>query len=75
MIELPESIGLISMRTLAWPMADLLASGVRLNLLSLEALAAAEHAKAALCLAADDDNAPLRAAAERRGVEVRSIGR
>ena len=72
-IELPESIGLMSLRSLGWPMADLIAKGVRLNLLSLEALAVAEHLDAAICLAAADDNAPLRAAAEARGVTVRMI--
>ena len=39
---LPETIGLVSLRELAWPMAQLLQDGVRLNLMSLEALAAAE---------------------------------
>ncbi len=37
-IELPPSIGLTSLRTLGWHMADLVASGSRLNLLSLEDL-------------------------------------
>jgi hypothetical protein len=72
-IELPESIGLISLRTLGWPMAELLASGVRLNLLSLEALATAESLGADLCLAASDTNPPLIEAANRRGVSVRII--
>jgi hypothetical protein len=40
-IELPDTIGLVSLRSLGWPMASLIADGVRLNLLSLEALAAA----------------------------------
>ena len=32
---LPDTIGLLSLRELAWPMALLLGDGVRLNLLSL----------------------------------------
>ncbi len=72
-IELPESIGLTSLRSLGWPMANLLSSGVRLNLLSLEALAAAEHLGGEICLAAVDHNPPLREAAKQRNVAVRLI--
>lgn len=71
--SLPEVVGLVSPRTLAWPMADLLESGFRLNLLSLEALAAAEHLGADICLADADENPPLLAAAVQRGVTVRLI--
>ena len=70
---LPDGIGLTSLRTLAWPMAQLLASGVRLNLMSLEALAAAQHLDAELCLAVADTNSPLLAAAELQGVPVRLL--
>jgi hypothetical protein len=56
---LPESIGLMSLRELAWPMTQLLQDGVRLNLMSLEALAAAEDQRAELCLAAADENPQL----------------
>ena len=63
---LPGTVGLISFRDLAWPMADLLRTGERLNLLSLEALAAAEHLDATICLATEDDNPPLLAAAASR---------
>jgi hypothetical protein len=71
--ELPETIGLVSLRELAWPMAALVAVGVRLNLLSLEALAAAEQLAAVLCLAASDRNPPLLDAARSRNLEVRMI--
>jgi hypothetical protein len=71
---LPDTVGLVSLRDLAWPMARLLADGVRLNLLSLEALAAAEQADAELCLAAADENVPLLAAARGRGTPVRVVG-
>lgn len=73
LVDLPDTIGLLSLRDLAWPMAGLLADGVRLNLLSLEALAAAEHAAAELCLGPADDNRPLRSAAEARGTVLRTV--
>lgn len=71
---LPAAIELVSLRTLAGPMAALIAEGTRLNLLSLEALAAARHLDATICLGADDVNAPLVAAAEQRGVPVEVVG-
>jgi hypothetical protein len=71
--SLPEAVTLVSMRELAWPMSLLFSAGVRLNLMSLEALAAAEHLDAHLCLATTDDNPPLRRAAETRGKAVRMI--
>ncbi|MGH9045461.1 MAG: hypothetical protein ACRDVP_11665 [Acidimicrobiales bacterium] len=70
---LPDTIGLLSLRDLAWPMARLLDDGVRLNLLSLEALAAAESRGAELCLAAADENPQLLAAARGRSVSTRRI--
>ena len=71
---LPETIGLISLRDLAWPMAQLLEEGVRLNLLSLEALAAADHHGAELCLAEADENPQLLDSAAARGTPARLIG-
>ncbi len=72
-IELPEEIGLVSLRTLGWPMSLLLANGSRLNLLSLEALAAAKALGAEICLGEADDNPPLRTEAIRLGVPVRIV--
>lgn len=77
-IALPEAVGLVSLRDLGWPMARLLDAGHRLNLLSLEALAAAEHlatrhAGVELCLAEADHNPPLLAAAAARRVPTRLI--
>lgn len=72
--SLPESVGLVSLRELAWPMARLLDGGVRLNLMSLEALASAEHLGAEICLAAVDENPQLIDAAAERGVNARLIG-
>ncbi len=70
---LPPEVDLISLRDLAWPMAQILADGERLNLLSLEALAAAEHLGAEMWLGVDDQNPPLIDAAARRGVTVKLI--
>jgi hypothetical protein len=70
---LPETIGLMSLRELAWPMAQLLQDGVRLNLMSLEALAAAENQRAELCLAAADENSQLLDAAASRGTPARLV--
>ena len=54
-------------------MAQLLHDGLRLNLLSMEALAAAEHLDAELCLAAVDENPQLIAAARGRGIPTRLV--
>ncbi|MGI8792991.1 MAG: hypothetical protein ACR2H3_07430 [Acidimicrobiales bacterium] len=72
-IELPETVQVVSLRTLGWPMAEFVHAGARLNLLSLEALTAAHHLSAEICLAEQDDNQPLRAAASDAGVTVRSV--
>jgi hypothetical protein len=71
--RLPDSIDLLSLRELAWPMARLVDDGVRLNLMSLEALAAAEHLDADLCLAVADENPPLLATAKARTTAVRLL--
>jgi hypothetical protein len=71
---LPETIGLMSLRELAWPMAQLLQDGVRLNLMSLEALAATEHQRAELCLAVTHENPQLLDAATSRGTPARLVG-
>lgn len=72
-IDLPDTIELVSLRTLGWPMGRLIHAGSRLNLLSLEALAAARHLSADVCLAEADNNPPLRTAATRLGVTVRIV--
>ena len=72
-IELPDTIQLLSLRTLSWPMGQLIGSGARLNLLSLEALAAAQHLTAEICLAEIDSNGPLQLAALELGVVVRTV--
>lgn len=72
-IDLPDSIELVSLRSLGWPMGKLVHAGARLNLLSLEALASARHLSAEICLAATDDNAPLRTSAPDFGIEFRTV--
>lgn len=72
-VELPASIELVSLRTLGWPMAELVHGGARLNLLSLEALGAALHLDAEICLAEHDQNEPLRAGAARHGIALRLL--
>ncbi|MCY3954342.1 MAG: hypothetical protein OXG69_17670 [bacterium] len=72
-VALPSDIELLSLRALGWPMGELASSGVRLNLLSLEALAAARHLDAEICLAAANDNGPLIAAARTVGVPLRRL--
>lgn len=54
-------------------MAELLGKVERLNFLSPEALAAATHLGAEICLSASDDNAPLREAAAHWGVSIRTV--
>jgi hypothetical protein len=71
---LPVTLGLVSLRGLAWPMAQLLQEGAGLNLMSLEALAAAEDQGAELCLAAADENLQLLEAAASRGTPARLVG-
>ncbi len=72
-IDLPDTIEVLSLRTLGWPMGSLAHGKLHLNLLSLEALAAARHLSAAVCLVKADDNAPLRTAAKHHGVKIRTI--
>lgn len=72
-IELPDTIQLVSLRAIGWPMGALVHAGARVNLLSLEALAAARYVAAEICLAETDDNAPLRTAANRVDVVVRTV--
>lgn len=71
---LPDDVELVSLRTLAGPMAQLVADGVRLNLLALEAVAAAEHLGATVHLAGADVNPQLVRAAEQRGIAVEIVG-
>ena len=64
---------MVSLRTLGWPMAELLSGGLRLNLLSLEAIAAARVIDAEICLAEADRNEALMDAAGTLGLSVRTV--
>ena len=72
-VDLPPTIELVSLRELGWPMGELVSGGIRLNLLSLEAVAAARHLGAEICLAAADDNKPLVDVSHRLDIPVRRL--
>ena len=72
-IELPETVQLVSLRTLGWPMGRLINADLRLNLLSLEALASAQHLDAEICLAEQDLNEPLALAAHASDTSLRIV--
>ncbi len=64
---------MVSLRRLGWPMAEVLSGGLRLNLLSLEAIAAAQAIDADICLAPADRNEMLVDAARTLGLTVRTF--
>ena len=72
-MELPETIELVSLRSLSWPMGELVSDGTRLNLLALEALAAARFLNAEIFCAQANDNEPLKQAAHAQGIPMFSI--
>lgn len=65
--ELPEPIRITPMRGLAWRMAAVV-NQHRVSLLGAEAVVAAAHLDATLCVASTDDGPGIRAAAEAVGV-------
>ena len=72
-VRLPADIEMVSLRTLGWPMAEVLSGRSRLNLLSLEAIAAARVLDTEICLTPADRNESLMDAARTLGVSVRII--
>lgn len=70
---LPTAIVIVPMRELAWPMAQLAASHRGLSLLGAEAVAAAVHLSATLCVRDKNDGPGIRAAAEAHGVRYVTI--
>ena len=72
-VRLPEEVGLVSLRELAWPMGRVLA-GHRLNVLGLEAVCASQWLGATLCLAETNVSPALLAAASDLGVPVARLG-
>ena len=69
---LPSWIRLLSLRQLAWPMGEILAEE-RLNLIALEALAAAHLLGATICVFEGNQSPRFRTAAERLGVTVLTV--
>lgn len=72
LLELPDDVGLVSLRVLGPLMADLVERH-RLNALSLEALAAGLHLDAAIAIARGSENPTLIDAAKVEGVAVHII--
>ena len=69
---LPEAVRLVSLRELGWPMAEIVGEH-RLNLMHLEALAAARLLDATICVWEGDRSPQLEAAAETVGVAMVAV--
>ena len=74
LLALPEGIDLVPVRILAYRMAEL-ASMYRLSSLGAEAVAAAEHLAAPLCVWAGDDGPRIRAAVTDIGGDYLTVSR
>lgn len=74
LLELPNTIEVVPMRTIAFRMAEL-AAGHRLSTLGAEAVAAAEHFGSPLCVWAGDDGPAIRSAAAEVGAAYRTLSR
>ncbi|MDQ3943604.1 MAG: hypothetical protein M3357_00300 [Actinomycetota bacterium] len=74
LLALPDHIEVLPMRTLAYRMAEL-ADVHRLSTLGAEAVAAAEHLSAPLCVWAGDDGPALRAAATQLAIPYHALPR
>lgn len=72
LLELPESIQILPMHLIGYRMAEL-AESRRLSTLGAEAVAAAEHLGASLCVWDGDDGPGIRDAARATGVTYRTI--
>ena len=74
LVTLPDGIEIVPLRTLAFRMAEL-ADQHRLSTLGAEAVAAALHLEAPLCVWEGDDGPGIRTAARTAGAEYRSLRR
>ena len=72
MARLPDDIGLLSLRELV-PLMSQLSTQHRLNVLSLEAIAAALHLGADIIVAAENDGPLLRDAVASEGLNYRTV--
>lgn len=69
-LQLPEEVGLLSLRHLAPTIGDLASEHPPLNLLAREALAAAVVLRAPVAMASGNENPSLAAALGREGLDV-----
>lgn len=74
LLRLPDSIELVSIRSLAFRMAEI-AGERRLSTLGAEAVAAAEHLGGPLCVWEGDDGPGIRAAMAALNLQYRTIAR
>jgi hypothetical protein len=72
LLDLPEAIVVVPMRLIGYRMAEI-ADGQRLSTLGAEAVAAAEHLGADLCVWEGDDGPGIREAARSTGVTYRTF--
>jgi hypothetical protein len=72
LLDLPDSIVIPPMRLIGYRMAEL-ADGTRVSTLGAEAVAAAEHLDASLCVWEGDDGPGIRSAARAAGVSYRTV--
>ena len=72
LIELPDTVGMVSLGDLGWRMGELVRS-YRLNVLGLEVLAAAERLGATVCMAAGNEGPLLREAVLGLGFPYRVV--
>jgi hypothetical protein len=72
LMHLPDSIPIPPMRLIGYRVAEL-AEGTRVSTLGAEAVAAAEHLDASLCVWEGDDGPGIRSAAHAAGVTYRTV--
>jgi hypothetical protein len=72
LLDLPASIPILPMRLIGYRVAEL-AESLRVSTLGAEAVAAAEHLGASLCVWDGDDGPGIREAARATGVSYRTI--
>ena len=74
LVTLPADVEVVPLRTLVYRMAEL-AGVYRVSTLGAEAIAAAEHLDAPLCVWSGDDGPGIRGAMEQLGQDYRTIQR
>ncbi len=72
LLELPDSVLILPMRLIGYRVAEL-AESERMSTMGAEAVAAAEHLDAQLCVWKGDDGPAIREAARSAGVTYRAI--